>query len=269
MITLTTDWGQKDWYCGKIKGLLYSSVKDVEVIDISHNVPKFDLNSAAFVVKNACLNFPENTIHIIDVNTYETQKKAFIAVKYNKQFYICTDNGLPSMVFENGEIEITDFTNVFADSNYYNFATQDIFVKVAALIAKDLSADNLGNRKEKLEVESSFPRAVIRKDSIICNVIYIDDYGNCYLNCDDVTFDKVLNERSFEIMLDLGCYIRDISHSYADKAIRGQILMTVSSSGFLELAIREDNLAKLMGLETGSQVVIKMQDKKDGSFFGM
>ena len=81
LITLTTDWGHKDWYCGKIKGLLYSMVRDAEVVDISHDIPKFDLRSAALVVKNACLNYPENTIHIIDINTYETQKKAFVVIK--------------------------------------------------------------------------------------------------------------------------------------------------------------------------------------------
>ncbi len=74
IVTLTTDWGYGDYYMGVVKGRLYSTIADVQVVDITHNIRKYDNLSAAFVVKNACFEFPEGTIHIIDVNSYEETK---------------------------------------------------------------------------------------------------------------------------------------------------------------------------------------------------
>ncbi|MBO6118513.1 MAG: SAM-dependent chlorinase/fluorinase [Bacteroidales bacterium] len=259
IVTLTTDWGQKDWYNGQIKGLLYSTIKDVTVVDLNHNIDKFDLRSAAFVVKNSCMNFPEGTIHIIDVNTYEDKDRSFIAVKYNNQYYICTDNGLPSMVFEGNDVEITDFTSVFADSNYYTFAVLDVFAKVAQLIAQDKSAVRVGNRQEKFAIDKSIPQASIFPTSIACQVIYIDDYGNAYLNIDDVTFEKALAGRNFELRVDADCTLTRICASYQDATIIGKALLTVSSTHNLELAVREDNFSRLLGYEIGSKVIINIK----------
>ena len=89
IVTLTTDWGYGDYYMGVVKGRLYSTIADVQVVDITHNIRKYDNLSAAFVVKNACFEFPEGTIHIIDVNSYEETKdddkreRNFVAIKHN------------------------------------------------------------------------------------------------------------------------------------------------------------------------------------------
>ncbi len=53
IVTLTTDWGYGDYYMGVVKGRLYSTIADVQVVDITHNIRKYDNLSAAFVVKNA------------------------------------------------------------------------------------------------------------------------------------------------------------------------------------------------------------------------
>ena len=258
LVTLTTDWGEKDWYNGQVKGKLYSMIDDVLVVDLNHNIPKFDLLSAAFVVKSSCMNFPPSTIHIIDVNTYEDKDKSFVCIKYNEQYYICTDNGLPSIVFEGEDIEIVDLTNVLSSSNYYTFAVLDVFAKAAQMVSQNCSMEGLGNKKECFAIDKSIPQASIFKDNIACQIIYIDDYGNAYLNIDDITFEKALNGRDFELMVDVGCTIKELSASYADKVIKGKALLTVSSMRNLELAVREDNISRLLGLKVGGKIIIKI-----------
>ena len=259
LITLITDWGQKDWYNGKIKSALYSKIKDADVIDINHNINKFDLRSAAFVIKNSCLDFPEGTIHIIDVNTYEDKDKSFIVVKYNGQFFICTDNGLPSMVFEDKEVAISDLSNVLSDSNYYTFAVLDVFINVVKQLSETHSMSDMGNMLDNFSVKKYFPQASIFPDSIACQVVYIDDYGNAYLNIDDVTFTKALNGRDFELRVDTDCTITRVSSSYQDATLTGKALLTVSSTHNLELAVREDNFSRLLGYEIGTKVIINIK----------
>lgn len=38
IITLTTDFGEKDYYAGALKGAIYSELGSVNLIDITHSV---------------------------------------------------------------------------------------------------------------------------------------------------------------------------------------------------------------------------------------
>ena len=69
IITLTTEWKSNDYYSGIIKGKIYAHCKDVNVIDIANNIKPFDFFKAAFLIKSAYKHFPENTIHLILVNS--------------------------------------------------------------------------------------------------------------------------------------------------------------------------------------------------------
>ena len=51
LITLTSDMGLKDYYVAAIKGAIYSQLPDVKVVDISHDIPPFDIVHASFVLK--------------------------------------------------------------------------------------------------------------------------------------------------------------------------------------------------------------------------
>ena len=69
IITLTSDWGLKDHYLASVKGAIYSQLPGAVIVDISNQVSSFDLNQAAFIVRNSWRNFPDGTIHILGVNT--------------------------------------------------------------------------------------------------------------------------------------------------------------------------------------------------------
>ncbi len=53
IITLTTDLGIKDHYVSIIKGELYRQFSDINIVDISNEITKFDIQEAAFVFKIA------------------------------------------------------------------------------------------------------------------------------------------------------------------------------------------------------------------------
>ena len=59
IITLTTDWGLKDYYAGAAKGAVYSEYADARLVDITHQVPTFDIIQAAFILKNTYNTFPK------------------------------------------------------------------------------------------------------------------------------------------------------------------------------------------------------------------
>ena len=85
-ITLTTDMGLKDYYVATLKGAIYSELPDAKIIDISHNIPPFDITHAAFVIKNSFKHFPKNTIHVIGIDAEPSDLTRHIIVETQDQF---------------------------------------------------------------------------------------------------------------------------------------------------------------------------------------
>ena len=67
IVTLTSDFGLSSHYSAILKGALLQRVPDVQVVDISHKIRKFDVVEAAFVLRSVYREFPEGTIHMICV----------------------------------------------------------------------------------------------------------------------------------------------------------------------------------------------------------
>ena len=69
IVSLTTDFGLKDYFVAAIKAELYQEISGVNVIDISHQVSPFNHTEAAYILKNASKAFPKGSIHIIGVDS--------------------------------------------------------------------------------------------------------------------------------------------------------------------------------------------------------
>jgi S-adenosyl-L-methionine hydrolase (adenosine-forming) len=68
IVSLTTDYGSKDFYVAELKATILSKHRETQIIDISHHIDHFDILQAAFFVKNALASFPVGTIHVVAVN---------------------------------------------------------------------------------------------------------------------------------------------------------------------------------------------------------
>ena len=260
LITLTTDWGTKDFFAGMVKGKLYSDIPQCQVVDISHGIAPQNKIETIVVVKNACPRFPEGTIHIIDVNSFESDKFSHIVIKNKGHYYICTDNGIPYGLFENDFEEAYRIT-VFQDSNFYTFAALDLYVKVAEMIAKGIPLDEIGEPVQELFC-AILARATVTADRLEASVTYIDNYGNVYLNVSYDEFIKIQNGRQFKVLVKAVSKINglnSISQSYADVK-DGECILTVSATGFMQIALNQASAAKLFWLKMCDKVVIEFKD---------
>ena len=98
IITLTTDFGEKDHFAGAVKGAIYSEHPEVRIVDISHSVSPFNIPEAAYIIQNAYANFPKGTIHIIGIDSELNQENKHIAIKLDEHYFICANNGILSMI---------------------------------------------------------------------------------------------------------------------------------------------------------------------------
>ena len=53
IITLTTDWGTKDYYLASLKGAILKQIPEANIIDVSHDITPFDLSEASYILRNS------------------------------------------------------------------------------------------------------------------------------------------------------------------------------------------------------------------------
>src|SRR5688500_14278813 len=69
IVTITSDLGLTDHYVASLKGRFYSSIGEVTIVDVSHDVQPFNIAQAAFYLNNSWRDFPAGTVHFIDVDS--------------------------------------------------------------------------------------------------------------------------------------------------------------------------------------------------------
>jgi S-adenosylmethionine hydrolase len=256
--------GHKDYYVASIKGAVYSKIKDVQVVDISHEIKPFDIAHASYVLKNCYKDFPIGTIHIVGVNPEETTVYKHIVIQHEGHFFIGADNGLFSLVFIDTPEHIYEIDSSQFDNHTHSFPTKNVFVEVANKIVSNASIATIGPKKESLNRRQLF-RPTVEPDVIKGTVSYIDAYGNIITNVDKTLFNEVCGERSFKIYLTRAGYtISKISNKYSEVP-EGEKVAIFSNSGFLEIAINKGvdgsggGANKLFGIKLNDTITIEFE----------
>jgi S-adenosylmethionine hydrolase len=257
IVTLTTDWNANDYYVGAIKGKILSQCDQVQVVDISHKVPAFNITQAAFILRNCFYNFPKGSIHIIGVNTEGDKDMPFLLVEYKNHYFIGTDNGIFGLLFNEEPVRIIELKS---PSNLRSFTSFSVFAEAASKIANGDKPDSLGKAvksyREKIPL-----RAAIDKSVITGSVIYIDSFRNAITNITRELFDRIGENRPFEIFVQSNHYIITSINNYYHETSPGEILAIFNSVGLLEIAINNGNAADLLNLSTNSSIRVKFREK--------
>ena len=245
IITLTTDFGIKDFHVSKIKGLLNIELDNPKIIDISHEISPFNIIEGAYVIKNAYQNFPRGSIHIINIDA-ENPDQSHLVVHMDEHFFICADNGITSLISNN--IKPNDVYEINI-SDSFNLSTIDTFVKVASHIYRGGHLNLIGKPIEKIKELIDLKIIEKSKNELLCSVIYIDNYGNVITNVTKDFFDKFSSSRNFTINA-RNVKFNKIFNSYSEaidfskekyREEDGKKIALFNSSGHLELSIYKSN----------------------------
>ncbi len=256
IITLTSDWGFKDHYLASVKGKILAKNQEINIVDISHQISPFNIEHAAFVIKNCYTDFPEGSIHLIGVNTEESDKDSHVVIFYNKHYFIGTDNGIFSMIFEDEPEKIFEL-NIPQETDYFTFSARDRFVKAAIHLVEGNPIEKLGTPLKKIQNKMLF-KPVTETSLIKGMVVHIDGYENLITNITKGLFDKVGKGKKFAIQL-RGLEIRSIEQSYLD-APTGEAVAVFASNGHLEIAINQGNASSLLGIYINDTIRIEFEE---------
>jgi S-adenosylmethionine hydrolase len=208
------------------------------------------------------MGFPTGTIHIVDVTAPKNDDNPYIVVRHNGQYYICMDNGLPRALFgddvrEAVAIDIGDYR----EKNFRTFAAYDIYCKAAVMLAQGADLADIGTPLEAFCPYT--PNQPVLLDGVLkAYIAYIDDYGNATLNITYDEFEQIRANRTFELWVrevKLTEVVRSYSHSRGIGNSKNAILLTVSATGYLQVAMKQYSTEQYfgVGLELQESVIVR------------
>ena len=274
VVTLITDFGNKDYAVAAVKGAIVSTVQNPQVIDISHQIEPYNVTQAAYVLKNAYKTFPKGSIHIIGVESEKTPENEHLAMFFDGHYFIGADNGIFSII--KGILKADKIVAInIHDQSTIVFPVLDVFIKVAAHLSRSGTLDVIGKTADQIrELVELRPVINMKGDQIVGSVIYVDNYGNVITNITRKIFNEVCKSRGFTIFA-RNVKFRKVYETYSDaidfsipKEKRdedGKKIALFNDADHLELAIYKSNphsvgsAFSLFGLEYRDSVTVKFE----------
>lgn len=258
IVTLTTDYGTTDSYIAEIKGSILSQTDLVSIVDVSHNIRKFDLYHGAHVVRNAYQSFPEGSIHLVNVGAFDIDSY-YVLSSFRGHFFCGPDNGVMSLIFEGCNAK-HHLVTLPLPKEFNSFPAKFFFPIVANHVAQGGTPEIIASAVPALRPVLS-PKPVIINDLIRANIQYIDEFGNLITNLKATEFERSRAGRAFSIRFRLpGFRTQSISEHYS-AVEEGDIVALFNQQGYLEIAINAGNASQLLGVQINDLISISFHDR--------
>lgn len=251
IITLTTDFGTKDHYVGAMKGVILGINPNASVIDITHEIDKYNVTEAALKLSSFYSYFPEGTVHVVVVDPGVGGSRKPLALESDGRYFIGPDNGVFSLILRRDEaagvFEISN-PDYMLDVVSGTFHGRDIFAPASAHILLGARPEDMGSTVSD-PILLDYPEPEVSGGEITGKVIYADSFGNLVTNIPS----KLIAPRSKVIV---GRFtIEQISNTYADVR-EGELVALVGSSGLLEISVNQGSASEVINIEN-PEVVVK------------
>ena len=250
LITIISDFGYSDHYAAALKASIYKLNSNLNVVDITHDIKKYNISHAAHTIRNVYKDFPDGSIHIICVKASE-KKERIVVVKINDHYFISYDTGIFSLI----DLK-ENYTAVSVNySILSSFPEKSIMGPIAVKLAVNNDISNIGKPIINLN-KRFFPTVNVSNNNLKGNILRIDHYGNLITNIHLDDFDKLIvkNSENFEIIIGIEKLI-EINKTYSD-VNAGELFALFNSNQFLEIGMNLGNASKLLGMKEDDPISI-------------
>jgi S-adenosylmethionine hydrolase len=248
IVTLTSDFGTRDFYVAGMKASLIRHCPDVRMIDVTHEVPRHDILCGSITLERAVDGFPAGSVHLAVVDPGVGTDRRILIAEINRQHVVCPDNGLITWAWRRlGPGRAFELLWRPQDSSS-TFHGRDIMAPAAAMIACGQPPDELARPIDNPVLLDLRP-ATAEKSS--ARIIHIDHFGNATTNLHADVF-KTLGHPVVSIR---GQTVGKLRRTYWDVP-PGKGLALIGSSGLLEIAVRDGSAAEQLKICVGDEVVL-------------
>lgn len=259
IIALLTDFGDDDYFVASMKGVIAGINPGVRLIDITHQVPSFQVETAAFILRAAFTYFPKGTIFVTVVDPGVGTARKILLAKCMDYYFIAPDNGVLSLVFAD---ETPEFIRELSNAEYFllesspTFEGRDKMAPAAAWLSTGVECENFGPECASY-IRMKVQKPQKRRKKIYGHILYIDKFGNLITNIpESMLKDFMQDEQKIEAIFVASGQEIPFKESYGSVE-KGELLSLPGSLGLLEIAVREGSAQEILGLKKGDPVCIQ------------
>ncbi|HET9344256.1 MAG TPA: SAM-dependent chlorinase/fluorinase [Candidatus Limnocylindrales bacterium] len=267
VISLLTDFGARDPSAGILHGVILGIAPDAAIVDISHEVHKFQIRDGALLLWCALPYLPVGS-HVAVVDPGVGTARRPVAVRAARgDVLIGPDNGLLPAAAERlgGAIdawllEARDFRLPVVSASFHG---RDIFAPAAAHLANGVSPARLGPAIAPASlVPSPLRPPAIEEGWLLTSIVYVDTFGNVKLGATREQLERAIGPLTpgDELALRIGMRPEPVRvpwrGTFGEGSI-GTILVYEDSYGRACLAENQGNAARRLALAEDDPVEVR------------
>jgi S-adenosylmethionine hydrolase len=257
VITITTDFGEKDGFVGTMKGVIWNIAPNAQIADITHAVPPQDILTGAIALWRAAPFFPNGTVHIAVVDPGVGTHRRPMAARIGAQYFVGPDNGLFTPMILDARKAGQEMIFVQLDKPEYwlrdvryTFHGRDIFSPVAAHLAVGVRLEKLGTPFVD-PVMIDIPQPEKLTNGWRAHISVIDAFGNLTT---DLPASSLEHLDGLRVRI-AGHEIDGLVASYGHRT-PGDLVALVDSEGYVEVAVVNGNAARALHAKLGDPVEV-------------
>jgi S-adenosylmethionine hydrolase len=276
IVTILTDFGNRDPYVGIMKGVIARIAPEARTIDLTHLVPPGDILAGSLALLQAVPFYPPGTVHLVVVDPGVGSHRKPIAAAAGSALFVGPDNGVFTYVFDRlGFKKAVELANpayrLPAVSN--TFHGRDVFAPAAAHLAAGVALDALGPEVAEPE-RLPLPRFEERDPGVILGeVLPPDHFGNLPTSIGWLDWEALapwlpvgISPRRFpasqaHVSLKTAgggqTALDGIYHTFSDVA-RDELVAIIGSERHLDIVVNRGSAQEKLGAQTGDEVVLHL-----------
>ncbi len=260
-VSFLSDYGRVDEFVGVCHAVMLDIAPHLRVLDITHDVPRFDVRAGSLTLVRSVQYLPEGIVLAVVDPGVGTERRC-IAVEVEAGHLIAPDNGLlaPSVAMLGGAGTVVSLTNpeFQLEAPGATFAGRDVMAPAAAHLANGVPITELGDVVDPASlVPGLLPLPSEAEHSFVGEVLWVDHFGNCQTNIDP------------DLLAARGVQPGDaVELRYADQTRRArwvgafaeakpsEVVVLTDSYGMLAVALDQRSAAEELGLAAGTACTV-------------
>jgi S-adenosylmethionine hydrolase len=268
-IVFMTDFGVVDDSVAICRGVMYSVMPEVRVVDLSHQVTPFSILDGARFLDGAAPYYPAGTVFVVVIDPgVGSTRKAIVAKSKRGQYFVLPDNGLLTLIEQRDGIEavrvITNTSWMIGAKLSSTFHGRDVFSPAGAHLARGDDWSTVGPEMPVKDlVRLNLHAAKLDDRGLTAEVIALDGpFGNLVTNVEEDVFFKLGYQRGQDVSIVLGGKKMTMKfvNTFSDVPLK-EPLFYIDSRGYLALAVNQGSFAATYGVKPPVELFIPRAGK--------
>lgn len=223
-----------------MKAAILRRVPEVPVVDLLHDVPSFDVRSAAYLLPAYAADYPPGSVFACVIDPGVGGDRPPVIVRAAGQWFVGPGNGLFELLMRRDAEAVCRVVDWRPSHMSNSFHGRDLFAPVAARLARGQLPDS----------HMADPAVARRPDwpDDLAQIIYVDGFGNCITGVRASTL-------SSDARVQVSSRTLAPARTFGDQA-HGDAFWYRNANGLVEIAVNQKRADRTLNLQVGTPIQI-------------